>query len=866
MANITGTLGADQIAPGLAFNGTIPDLTVDDVINGDTGSDVIAASTGNDSLIGGLGDDILFGNQGIDTLFGGGDNDSLFGGKDNDVLEGEAGNDIMHGDLGTDIVRGGDGNDAIGSNEGNDTLYGGAGNDTFFGGKDQDSIFGDAGDDVISGDIGGDIVSGGTGNDTFILGRNANGTTTGGATTAEADVLKDFKRGEDKLQLTETQKFSELTFVASGGNTIIQDKVSSEFLAVVEGVTNLDATDFKATTQPAGAAGSIEFSAVAYTGKEAAAGSPSPNRVTITVNRVGGSTGAVTVNYNTAAGVQNPAEAAVDYTEVTNGVLSWADGDTAPKTFEVLLPSDGTTNVVEQAETFSLVLSTPTNGAVLGTKQTAVVTINDGAAADTGAAPKLVGAELLVGDAAGSSLGKVKADGATSYNIKGSTSDAGATVENAITIDASGNLTLTAAGATALNSVKYLDVKVATDKGAESTIRVYGNIDNAVKDSIIGDVMDISDGTGKNAIKVGSGAYAEDVFVNKEVVLKGAAFGTPGIATRSEESKLAGVMSVQAGADNSTIDGFTFDSSSRVNVAAILDKLTVSNNVFSKQTASAVNATVAATNLTVSNNLFDANTAIGVNLSKVASATVTGNTFRGFTGGANVDAISVVDLVEKVTISNNSIETFGQAGRGVDFSATAVVPTGTVLISRNTIKNTGGAGVSVDVVPAGPLTAAVTISGNTITSASQTAAIEEGGIRLKQTVANNFGTNLVSATGNDLNQNIGGGVNVSGVALNLATALKVTGNNLDTNLSNTTPTVAVGGLGINFLVDPTLAGAVNATGNFWGVGTPKMSSTGVGDGNIFMTAAPTGGDPTIISPDGAGVKSVDFGNALLAAV
>ncbi len=881
MANITGSLTADVIIPGAEINGTIPDLTADDIIDGQTGDDIIAASDGNDSIVGGLGNDMLFGNTGLDTLDGGDGDDSLFGGKDDDILIGGAGNDYLHGDLGVDVVYGGDGDDAIGSNSGNDTLYGGAGNDTFFGGKDQDVIYGEAGDDVISGDIGSDVVYGGSGKDTFIMGRNADGSTTGGTLTADADQIMDFVKGEDKIQLTEEQTFDELTFVKDQGNTIIQDKVTSEFLAVVNGVTDIDATDFKSETATPGDAGIIQFSSAQYSGKEADAGSPSPNRVTITVERSGGSSGAVTVSYNTAAGVNSPAEAATDYTEVSNGVLSWGDGETGPKTFEVLLPSDGAVNVFEESETFSLLLQSPTNGAVLGDIQAAVVTINDGAAADLGAAPKLIGAELLVADAAGSFIGQVTSTTAKSYSITGAISDGGATVENPITVDTSGKLVLTAAGATALNSVKYLDVTIATDLGAESTIRVYGNVENAMNDTIIGDALDISDGTGQDTILVGAGIYPEDVNLDKDVTLNGPSKGIAGVGTRSAEASLTGFMNVVSGADGATVDGFTFDTDGVVDISTIVDALTIQNNIFKNQLDSPIAATVAATELTIKGNLFDTLEATAIDLDLVDSVTISGNTIQNI-DDVTAHGIQLSNVATKATVSNNVIQLMSKAYRGINVLTTTGVASDGISISRNTIDKTGGAGIAVDAGTAITLTGPVNISGNKVTGAGGNATAtgatdvttEEAGILLLNSEffdlkANGVGVNVST---NDLRKNTGGGVRVNSAATVPADVLTISGNNfaaainsnnnrtLEANDSDFVDVVAIGGLGVYFQVAPTAN--ANVSGNWWGVATPKLidAATIPLDGNVAVVGGTT--PATVLSPD----SGVDFGNALTGAV
>jgi hypothetical protein len=116
--------------------------------------------------------------------------------------------------------------------------------------------------------------------------------------------------------------------------------------------------------------GSLQLSATAYTVAQ------SGGSVTITVNRTGGSNGAISVAYATANGT---AVAGTDYT-AASGTLSWASGSAASKTFSVTV-SNATPFAGSKA--FSVKLSSPTGGATLSTPSTAPVTIN-GSSASTG--------------------------------------------------------------------------------------------------------------------------------------------------------------------------------------------------------------------------------------------------------------------------------------------------------------------------------------------------------------------------------------------------------------------------------------------------------------------------------------------------
>ncbi|USR90718.1 hypothetical protein NEA10_18140 [Phormidium yuhuli AB48] len=277
---IIGTLISDLIIPGGNIQGEpLPDLSGDDIIDGVGGNNVIAASDGNDSVVGGSGNDLLFGNQGDDTLRGGPGNDTLYGGQGNDVLFGDSGNNYLSGDRGNDTIFGGSGNDVIFggegddylvAGEGNNTISGGEGNDIIEGGNGDDLLFGNQGNDVIrtgdgnntvyggagddtifagpgnnflSGDLGADVLVGGDGEDTFAMSRRSADVTSGGVNLSDADRIQNFVRGRDRLFL-DGLPFADVSIEVNGNNSIIKDTVTNQFLAVVEGVSDLDATDF----------------------------------------------------------------------------------------------------------------------------------------------------------------------------------------------------------------------------------------------------------------------------------------------------------------------------------------------------------------------------------------------------------------------------------------------------------------------------------------------------------------------------------------------------------------------------------------------------------------------------------------------
>ena len=90
---------------------------------------------------------------------------------------------------------------------------------------------------------------------------------------------------------------------------------------------------------------------------------------TITVNRDGGSVGAVSVQYSLVPQTATPG---VDY-EAASGTLNWADGDSAPKTFQVVTKPDF---LSESSETLKVVLNNAA-GSPLGNPSVQVLTIID---------------------------------------------------------------------------------------------------------------------------------------------------------------------------------------------------------------------------------------------------------------------------------------------------------------------------------------------------------------------------------------------------------------------------------------------------------------------------------------------------------
>ncbi len=185
-------------------------LTPDITLNNPRG---VLAGGGNDQVLGSTGNDVINGNQG------------------NDAIAGNAGSDYLLGGRGGDVIDGGDGNDIINGNRGNDTLFGNLGADFIRGGQGDDSINGNAGNDFLIGDLGTDTLTGEEGADIFML-RGDEAATISDVNLA--DKITDFNLAQgDRIYISDMISLSNLTFTASGNDTVIRG-INSGIYGVVQ--------------------------------------------------------------------------------------------------------------------------------------------------------------------------------------------------------------------------------------------------------------------------------------------------------------------------------------------------------------------------------------------------------------------------------------------------------------------------------------------------------------------------------------------------------------------------------------------------------------------------------------------------------
>lgn len=149
--------------------------------------------------------------------------------------------------------------------------------------------------------------------------------------------------------------------VASGSAYVTGSTDSSDF-PTTAGAYDSTSNNLDAFIAKFGEPGRLQFSNAYYSVNEGGGSK------TIIVKRVGGSAGSVSVHYTTANG---SAVAGSDYT-ARSGTLTWANGNTAPKTFSVPIVND---SAVEPNERVRLILSAPTGGATLGNPKAATLII-----------------------------------------------------------------------------------------------------------------------------------------------------------------------------------------------------------------------------------------------------------------------------------------------------------------------------------------------------------------------------------------------------------------------------------------------------------------------------------------------------------
>ena len=204
---------------------------------------------------------------------------------------------------------------------------------------------------------------------------------------------------------------AQLTGLSNGSHTIRAFAVDAQFAPSVAAhpqsmpmMGDIAAYTFSVGgTEPAA---SLALSAASFPASEG--GSPP----SILVNRTGGGSNAVSVRWTTANG---SAQSGSDFGTAgsatqLSGTLNWAAGDMEPKAISIPILDDGT---VESSESFTVSLSLPTGGAVIGSPSSATINVadNDDAPPPTGATFRLGATSVSVGERSGNTTIQVIREG-----------------------------------------------------------------------------------------------------------------------------------------------------------------------------------------------------------------------------------------------------------------------------------------------------------------------------------------------------------------------------------------------------------------------------------------------------------------------
>lgn len=230
----TGIHGGFTIANGVriedATGGSANDTLVGNRLNnrldGKGGDDVMIGGRGNDTYRLNSNQDVVTetANGGTDTVTSsnlsldltgfdfvenarllGSSNRNITGSEENNALTGNSGKNTISGGDGRDVIEGGLGKDKLNGQSGADVLKGGNGRDIIKGGTGKDRLEGQRQDDVLVGNGGADKF--------IFRGR------------IDSDVIKDFRKGQDELHLSEKL----------WAGTLTEQAVINRFAEVVNG-------------------------------------------------------------------------------------------------------------------------------------------------------------------------------------------------------------------------------------------------------------------------------------------------------------------------------------------------------------------------------------------------------------------------------------------------------------------------------------------------------------------------------------------------------------------------------------------------------------------------------------------------------
>ncbi|HEY8561340.1 MAG TPA: Calx-beta domain-containing protein [Pyrinomonadaceae bacterium] len=492
--------------------------------------------------------------------------------------------------------------------------------------------------------------------------------------------------------------------------------------ATITGVTSFSDWTLAENT-PVVSPGTLQLSGATYSANESA------GTVSITVNRTGGTDGAVTIDYALGGGSAiggAACGAGVDYVN-TGGTVSFANGETS-KSFNVVVCGD---TEVESNETFNVTLSNATGGATLGTPASATVTITDddvvgGAVTVTASAGTTAGTYATLTEAV-AAVNAGTHQGAVVININQSTTEPGSVVVNGSGAGAASYTSLlirptadglTVSGASTvgrglieLNGADNvtIDGDNPNSGGTNRNLTLRNTAANTVNfTSVIRIALNTTDVTSAN----------DNAFRNLNIVGSAAGRNTDtATSTTGPENTTFGIFSGPGAAGATAVPGQVSSVSTGVAAGATVTNLIVdNNNVTVAARAISINgaATTVHTGLQVNNNSIgnpaagdaDQVTSIGITVNGAVNPVIAGNTVyvEGFvrssaaTHGINVGVNStnttgaVIERNRVNRVRNNDLQSWSAYGINVAGIAASAHTVRNNFVSGVINSQTGGTG------------------------------------------------------------------------------------------------------------------------------------------------------------------------------
>jgi Ca2+-binding RTX toxin-like protein len=262
---LDGGVGSDSMSGGANDDTYVVDSSTDVVVElTSAGTDLVRSSADTFTLAGNVENLTLTGSSATNGS-GNGLNNVLTGNSGNNTLMGDAGNDTLNGGIGADTLMGGSGNDTyvtdggdmiseaasagtdtvqssvtttLAANLENLTLTGssavnGSGNGL------NNTITGNTAANTLIGGAGMDTLIGGAGRDSFVF----NTVSDTGTTANASDVITDFVRGQDKINLSAIDAFA-----ASASNEAFIWRGTAAFNSATQGEVRFQKFDVTGTT------------------------------------------------------------------------------------------------------------------------------------------------------------------------------------------------------------------------------------------------------------------------------------------------------------------------------------------------------------------------------------------------------------------------------------------------------------------------------------------------------------------------------------------------------------------------------------------------------------------------------------------